>query len=633
MIRLLHMPAFLVLALLPSLAGAQTSDPIADGGETGEELIHRLAADLLGPSPDIAEELGPLTVEYRGASVVNAFATRTPQGTPLVIFYDGIVAALDRDDRLVRAVVAHELSHLAQGHVREVTRPKSPMLLYPDVRYYFIRQVEFEADAAAAKMLDAAGYSRTDLEDALLQLHAVHREFGVSWLRGISDDHGSWLERITRIAPTDDRYAALSAFERGLAFVECRRPAQAMIAFERALEIEPMLDEARFGLARALLQEYYDQLPDLVRDEWLRPDFGPQLTLDDVFAVRGAAATAADRRRWNAVREVVLALPRPVSPGHYELLLGTVDVLHPDGDPSIVTAGVARLQGGMLQPSVARRHRERIRLALANNAALGLHRLGETDGALGLLSAELEDLFGHERYLHLSNVARLTLIAVHFATSEVVVEMLREAMRASRADSERYANARGALERIGSSIGADLLASGPPSDLQVCRPTVVEMAPGVRVGLFADVDGAIDSLGSPDVDERVHPDYEAFRVLAWRDERGATDLVALIEDGRPLKLTTYRPGSAVLLEPAEESDIRTIRIEIGATADELDEVLDGLELSWDRVPGQRFLARSVVDGDDDALDEELWTYLPDLSLAVLVEDGVLRGLTMTPVGI
>src|SRR3954447_2230383 len=76
---------------------------------------------------------------------VNAYATLTKEGSDLrstMVVFSGLVKQIGGDERLIRAVVAHELSHLSLGHALD-TNPAAR-----DLKNLWVRQQEFEADRA-----------------------------------------------------------------------------------------------------------------------------------------------------------------------------------------------------------------------------------------------------------------------------------------------------------------------------------------------------------------------------------------------------------------------------------------------------------------------------------------------------
>jgi len=109
---------------------------------------------------------------------VNAYATLTKEGNDnraTMVVYSGLIKQIDGDQRLIRAVVAHELSHLSLGHNAAIN-PKAR-----DLRNLWTRQQEFEADATGAKALVKLGYSKKDMVDMLLFLDKLQGRQG-GWL-------------------------------------------------------------------------------------------------------------------------------------------------------------------------------------------------------------------------------------------------------------------------------------------------------------------------------------------------------------------------------------------------------------------------------------------------------------------
>ncbi|MEM8713640.1 MAG: M48 family metalloprotease, partial [Planctomycetota bacterium] len=382
-------------SLLPATAPAPSAGPLSRARSPLVALVEKEFSGLcdavrsLEDAPELADDL---RVEVWDHPALNANCSGSTIRITLAL-----IEALDRREDHLRAVLAHELAHSILKHGEDHRELDSVMAEALDVRHRLIRQAEFEADDLAADLLERIGESPEDLHELLIRLHRIQRILEVGWIQGVGGDHGSLMERLARLKPTDARAQALRAFERGTAFLECRRADRAARAFEYALEFEKKvpggLDEVRFALARARLQFYHEQLPGEIRDAWLEPDFGPQLTVDDVLATRGGDVVPADVARWKAAMEEIDALTFSVDPAIAALLRGTALVLHPTGEAGQPVEGTEALMALIESDNRLADRRPAVFLAAVNNLALGLERTGRTGEACDLLMAESERAF------------------------------------------------------------------------------------------------------------------------------------------------------------------------------------------------------------------------------------------------
>lgn len=548
-----------------------------------------------------------------------------------------LVEALDSRMDLVGAVLAHEIAHGLLEHGTERRQLEGAMADSLDVRHHLIRQAEFEADAVAVKILERAGRSPEALYELLIRLHRIQRAASVGWIQGVGGDHGSLMERLARLRPTNARAQALRAFERGTAFLECRRPDRACAAFELALEGEQDvpggLDEVRFALARARIQLYHEMLPREVRDEWLLPDFGPQLTVDDALAHRGGEVVPADLERWDQAKRGIDTLASSVDPEMVELLMGTVLVLHPTGAKGQHAEGVEVLERLLDSDAELIERRPELYYAAVNNLALGLDRVGRREGAFELLVGESELALSADA-VFFANAARLVSEARDEPTIRLASGLLRTVFSRAHVDSRAYAAAAEGLERLSELDQVELVATPEPGYGQLCVPIAIGLG-SETLEVYGTRRALENAIGPADDEERVHPRYGAFLALSWlgpgQGEGRRTDMVALVEDGVLVKLTTYREGSSVTLR-AREGAVQEDRVlAIGQPQSRLVELFGEDAIAEIPTLNARLLGRSnEVDGIGLGRSHR-WIYFPTLSFGVLVEDGEIRGLTLSPI--
>src|ERR1044072_1835961 len=127
----------------------------------------------------------PIKCSIEDVDKVNAYATLTKEGTDrraTMVVFTGIVKRCNGDQHILRAVVAHELSHLGVGHKLDVNPAAR------DLNNLWTRQQEMEADKDGASSLVKAGYANKDMVDMLLFLESLRVRPG-DWLGRLTSDH------------------------------------------------------------------------------------------------------------------------------------------------------------------------------------------------------------------------------------------------------------------------------------------------------------------------------------------------------------------------------------------------------------------------------------------------------------
>ncbi len=613
----------LLLSLL--LACAQDSAP-AHARFTQSDL-ERMVQELLTVVPENPEYTYPLSMRLMEQDVKNAWTfvkvdEQSGQILPQLELFRGLCNLIEDDPRLIRAVLAHELAHLACGHSLQGF-PQA------DLASNHTRQQEREADLAAAGYLEELGYEREDMVDMFQMLDRLMKSQRVPWLMNVASDHASPMARAAEVVPNDRVLAAIAQFEIGLAYMECRRYAAAVGFFDRAIALEPGLDEAYLNAASAALQDYYDRLPAAVQDEWLRPEFGPHLTETLLGAARGFQATDADRARYEAALARIAAVPDSLYPTMKSFLGATAGVLHPAGDQDAIRAGAEAL-GALLQGDAWADLWEvdRRRQTFANNRALGLARLGDTKQAAKVLFAELQDdMFPLPSAAE--NLARLPLDDYDAAQAQFARDVLLLFLRFTPNEAPGAQVARKAVRTLTRMHGLPEAASADPLPFALCAVASMTIE-GHEIGLFQEFGDLSSILGEIPAGGVINQSFADFYFLMWKEQK----VIALSERNRLVKLSSYLPGSYLELRPHRDSGLQAVyRIEVGMSEDDFYAALEPAGGSSEL--GAQFLylfsTRSFVDDAGNAQAEENWTMYPTLNFGVLLEDGVVKGISVTPV--
>lgn len=542
-----------------------------------------------------------------------------PQGATLqtiLVVNTGFLEAVGHDRKLIRAVVAHEMAHLALGHSAEWADTN-------DLDQALTRQEEMAADAAGATYLEALGHSANDMVDLLLFLDTtLQREYPI-WLQTVASDHASPVTRAALIAGNNQVLDALAHLEVGLAFMECRRYEEAVAWFERALAIEPRMHEASINIALANLQDYYERLPIVIREGWLHPEFIPHLSITTLLGGRSVVVTDLDKQRFEKALASIAAVPEHISERRLRFLRGTAWVLCPTEDAEMIQAGIELLRGQLLNiPSLWPTEYQVEHLRLANNMAVGLARLGEREQAVGLIlakSKEVPDVFlGYTA----ENVGRLPNASLDDKQARQALDMALRYVQSTPPSAPQYKTVDHTLRKLLDTLGLQINGELATAPTYLCSAVSMTID-GKRLDLFAPLDKALEQLGPAADRGYILEKYPDLQCALW----GEFDVVLLMERGLIMKLTSYRPDTRVELRPSNTSLREVYELRVGMTVAELDAIID--PQGDGAFQHDTFIfGRAVLGG---AAEPEVWTYYPTLNLGVLIENGVVTGIAVTPV--
>jgi tetratricopeptide (TPR) repeat protein len=634
--------ASVLAALVAVPAFARAQQPAAAAPFTQADL-EALVAELDAVVPHNENYAYPIEAKLVEQPVVNAWTFVEPRDDKLVPKLElmrGMVDLAGGDKRLLRAVLAHELAHLSLGHALEG-------FPHADLAVVHTRQQEFEADSFGSSYLVLLGHGTEDMADVMKLLDQdMRRDLSKGlhpWLAAVTGNHASPITRAARLTGDQGLLAAVSRFEIGLAYMDCRRYAEALAYFDEAKALHPTLLEADADAASAALQNYYDRLPAAVQEEWLRPEFGPHLT--DVFQMRGRAIaiTDDDVKRYEEALARIERMLSLFEPPMQDFLRATAQVLHPRGDEPTLRKGVAALQGLLDGKLIGLWDAELLRLRVANNLALGLQRLGEEKRAGKLLLGELKK---NPRYLPAlaENLARLPLEPLESQDAVFTANVLFTHLTWTPVDAPGARAAQRAIEGLKKKHGLQVTSEPKRPPLLLCAVATIAID-GREVGLFQHFTKVSEILGTLPAAGAPNPRLPDLQFLLW----GQNEVVALMEGEQLVKLTSYRPDSVLELRPMPESGLREVyRVRIGMTEAEFEKVLapaggsKALEPQTVTLLGRRsFSAPAAQEGGaagkqgheaaaTQVPQEEIWRYYPGLNFGVLIEDGRVTGITVAP---
>jgi len=620
-----------ILALSSVLLASAVQTPQRDYPEFGQAELEALVAELAPVVPENPAYRYPIEIQMVESDVVNAHAGFDPRDGGVLqatmVMERGLVDWVHGDRRILRACIAHELAHLACGHSL-VQVPDS------DVGNGHTRQAEWEADEVGSQYLEKIGASREDMVDLLQALDAFGKAAHCPWIFSVAGDHGSPLLRAARITHGEALLKAVSRFEIGLMYMECRRFESALAFFDQALALEPELHEAELDAASAALQDYYDHLPARVQDEWLRPEFGPALSDTLLMQGRAIQITDEDRQRYGHVLARLAAAPADFNPAMHRFLFATARVLHPEGDEAALKQGVGELENLLADmPTTGLWDAHGLRLRVANNLALGLARLGQTKKALLVLVREnaTDPAFVLSAA---ENLARLPLRgALDDEQAKLVASTLRMFLDATPADAPGAKEAQRAFDSLLKEHSLQFTGQeAPRANIALCSAVSLTVD-GKEIGLFQEFGEVTQVFGKLPYGELVDEKYPELRYLFWGEDPRTAEIFALAEGNELVKLTSYRPGTVLELRPRRETGLQTVyRVRVGMSEAELDALLApaggsaGLKAqTFSLQDRQNFLTEPPEGGFLP------WRYYAELEFGVMLENGVVSAIAVTPV--
>lgn len=542
----------------------------------------------------------PVKYELLSVEKKNAFATWEKDGDnrrAYVGFTKPLVEYLNGEERLIRAVLCHEFTHLGSGHC------SGPALKADDLNNLFTRQQEMEADLGGTKLLIRLGHPKQDMIDMLLRLEEMRKREG-QWFEHLTGDHPNPKERAAEISDNPSILRALLQFDAGLMFMDSRRWFLAGQLFDDAAAREPKLVEAYVNAGYSALMFYYDQLPGEVREAWYRPDFGPVLMNTQVKA-RGVSVTDQDVQRWNyAISKLKTAVEKAGSDRAKELL-ALAQALEPNGDKATVEQGTSALKA-LLDGCKD----EWDRLRLATNYFVGCARLNRLQaGYDAMVLAQKGTTFFN--YALGENLGRVRVNGRSGDLEKVAANVLYTWLTRSPSNSPYWKTVREGYELSCKALSAQPMDTKAPAAF-LCRVVSIWFG-GHEFALLSPSADFEKHLGAPELTLQLVKKYPDMTEVRWKG--GA--IVAVTERGKMMRITTTDPTAGLFLIPTDLAIQSAVKLNVGMSEAEFKKTLDpasGVPMNL----GNRGKA-------------EEWKYWPALGLGVLFADGKVAALTVTPI--
>ncbi len=574
---------------------------IASHAEFSQADLEKIVVELDKVIPENKNFKYPIKCTLVDKNEVNAYAHVEKEGKDYraaMVVFSGLVKSAKGDVKTIRAVVAHELSHLSLGHLLD-TDPSAR-----DVRNLWTRQQEYEADKYGAEALVKAGYAKKDMVNMLLFLDRDQGREG-PWLDNLTADHADPKARAAELADNPSALKALITFDTALAYEDDRNHLYTKKLFDDAVMQWPDLKEAYINSGKCSLMFYYDNLPQAVRTSWWRPDFGPLITNIHAAIPQATEVTDEDRERWkDALKAAKLALTNNPDTVAANELMALVSVLEPDAKKDVVQSGsywFEKFQKGADKVTSLR---------YANNAAVGYQRTGNVSQAYFIIIAA-------QKAAGIFNSAlgeNLGLVKVTGRSKDddtLAANVLFTWLSNTPPVSPRWDVVKKTFDDICATVGitAKPITQKPGA---LCKVTTL-VTFGKELGILLPVSGVIASVGPPEKQVSFAEKWPDLLEIRWHNEL----LTIWTEREKVMRITSYEPGAYLQLRPIDKASDSLFKIAVGMTKAELFAIVS------ESSAVQKNLARG------GKLDE--WSYFPDLNMGVLIENDKVKAITVTPV--
>lgn len=564
--------------------------------------LEKIVAELGKVIPENPDYKYPIKCTIVDKNEVNAYATLTKEGADkrsTMVVFTGLVKQIGGDERLIRAVVAHELSHLSLGHL------STPNYSGRDLMNLWTRQQEFAADKSGAEALVKAGHPKKDMVDMLLFLDRIRERDG-GWLDRLTADHADPKARAAEVSDNPAALNALITYDMALAYEDAREHRFAQKLFDFAGTQWPALTEAYINSGKCALLYYYDNLPKAVRAAWWRPDFGPLITNPHAPAPQAVEITDEDRQAWkDAMEEITKAKERNAGSTDAEELLALAQVLEPDAKKDVVQLGIDwfKSNGSSATDPI-------VKLRYANNAGVGYQRTGDLQSAYTTIMTAQKETKKFNAALG-ENLGLVVVKGRSKDDDELAMNVLFTWLGNTPSTSPRWSTVKKTFDEICTKTGLQAKEIKQRPGL-LCQVTTL-VTSKKRFGLLLPVSGAKQLLGDPDKVITFTSQYPDMTELRWHDE----NLTVLTERDRVLRITTYEPDGYLLLKSADTTSTDEIKIQVGMTKADLFAILNE----------DAAVMKNLAKGPK----VEQWHYFPDLGMGVLLEGDKVKALTVTPV--
>ncbi len=591
--------AFVLLTLQMGLLGSAWT---AQTKTFTQGDLEKMVAELDKVIPHNEKFKYPIKCSLVDKPDVNAYATVIKDGDDLqstMVVFTGLAKGTGYDQRLIRACVAHELSHLSRGHMI------GPRPAASDLSNLWTRQMEFEADKFGAEALVKAGYPKKDMVDLLLFLDRDQGREG-GWIDKLTADHADPKARAAEISDNPKALQALIYFDTALAYEDARNHLYAQKLFDASVSLWPDLTEAYTNSAKCSLLFYYDNLPKTVRTAWWRPDFGPLITTPHAAASQDPGVSDEDREKWkDAFTAANLAVVKTGGTQDALEVLASTEVLEPDAKKDVVQKGI-----DWFKTSLAASTDPVAQLRYANNAGVGFQRTGDLDTAY-------HTIMNAQKATTKFNSAlgeNLGLVVVKGRSKEddlLAANVLFTWLGETPGISPRWNTVKKTFDDICTNAGLTTKAI-PQKPTYLCRVTTL-VTSNKELGILLPVFGLKQLLGDPDKTVLFSDAWKDLTELHWHTDQ----LTVFTEREKVMRITTSEAGAYLVLKPVDSTSQTSYMIKVGMTKADLFALLNE----------KSSVMKEMAQGGQ----VQSWNYFPDLGMGVLLENDVVKAITVSPV--
>jgi hypothetical protein len=566
--------------------------------------LEKMVAELDAVSTRNPKYLYPIKCSVVEDDEVNAFASiekmpkegEIPQA--IMVVNSGLVKFAKGDRRLIRAVVAHEVSHLMQGHVL------APKFVAQDLRHLWTRQQEMDADLTGSKLLERAGYKKQDMIDMLFMLDKLEVDSGWMWKLS-KNDHTSAKNRAAEVAGNPDVMKSMMAWEKGMAFFECRYYRLAGTLFTKAYQQEPKFTESLVNAAQASLMDYYDSLPKGVQDKWFIPDFGPVLTDNPIAGNRGDDFTDDDRARFKLatqrIADAKAKRPTDARVSEMEMLAGAIA---PDATKDSLLAVGDKLA------TLGKSGSNYDRIRFANNAGMAFHRADNLQKSYDTIVGVLKDTKQFSYYLA-QNLGRFQVNDRPKEEELLVLDVMVQWLKNTPEANSYYKIVLDAYNKGCTTAGvkAEEVKAKPAYLCKVAGITIK----GKQAPILVETNDYVDYFGAPASKLKISDQFPDVQFWVWN----GGEVSVLTERGAVARVSSNAIGSYIDLRPKDPTVNIAYRIIVGMKEEDFSDILD--------------LSKSVERKVVGVSGIETWNFFPNMLLGVQRKDGRIVGVTVSPV--
>ncbi len=565
--------------------------------------LEKMVAELDAVGVRNSKYIYPIKCSVVQNADVNAYASiekvpkegEKPQA--VMVVFSGLVDHVKGDRKMIRAVVAHEVAHLMQGHVY------SKQFVAQDLNHIWTRSQEVDADMTGAKLLEKAGYSRQDMINMLAMLSKLEKDS--SWMyRLAKNDHTSAKNRAAQVAGNTDVMRSMMSFEKGLAFMECRKYTTAANLFEKASKQAPTFLDAYTNAAQASLMAYYDNLPAAIQEKWFIPDFGPVL-VENPIGSRDVGISQEDRDRFAlALKRIAAAKAKNSTNPRTIELENLAAALAPDATKAeLVKAGdffKANMSAGSVEDQVR----------FANNAGVAYHRAEELQASYDSIIKTLKATRSFSNYLA-QNLGRFNVANRSKEDETLVLDVMVQWLNSAPTSNRYYSIVLNKYKEGCEKIGVTAKAT-TPKPTYLCNAASITIR-GKEAPLLVDTSDFIESFGNPLERIKISDDFPDVQFWVWN----AGEISVLTQQEQVIRVSSQALGAYVDLRPSDPAVSGSFRIIVGMTEDDFNKILD--------------LTKSVEKKVVGITGIETWNYFPSLMLGVQRKDGRIAGVTVSPI--